>query len=119
NEIKGDLINAAAGSHPRHNKPTPARIVNDIPASVTLPLLGEHQSGRQRAFLKIQDGCNAHCTYCIIPKLRPALWSKPIDDAVTEARRLVDSGHREIVLTGIFLGAYGRPTALRRFQTPQ
>ncbi|HEY0007509.1 MAG TPA: MiaB/RimO family radical SAM methylthiotransferase, partial [Tepidisphaeraceae bacterium] len=70
----------------------------------------------QRAFLKIQDGCDAHCTYCIIPSLRPTLWSKPIDDAVAEAQRLVAAGHREIVLTGIFLGAFGQPTALRRRQ---
>jgi MiaB/RimO family radical SAM methylthiotransferase len=82
----------------------------------SLPILGDHQTGRQRAFLKIQDGCDAHCTYCIIPKLRPVPWSKPVEDAVEEARRLVDAGHLEIVLTGIFLGAYGQPTALRRRQ---
>jgi len=82
----------------------------------TLPLLGEPQARHQRAFLKIQDGCDAHCTYCIIPSLRPSLWSKPLDDAVLEARRLVDAGHVEIVLTGIFMGAYGHATALRRRQ---
>jgi MiaB/RimO family radical SAM methylthiotransferase len=81
-----------------------------------LPLLGEHQSGRQRAVLKVQDGCDAHCTYCIIPALRPVPWSKPVDDVVDEARRLVAAGHVEIILTGIFLGAYGQPTALRRRQ---
>lgn len=77
-------------------------------------------SGRTRAFLKIQDGCDASCTYCIIPKLRTRLRSKPIAEAVAEARALVAGGHREIVLTGIFLGAYGRETAIRkRFtQTP-
>lgn len=79
-----------------------------------LPVLGERQSGRQRAFLKVQDGCDAHCTYCIIPRLRPVLWSKPVDDAVEEARRLVAAGHVEIVLTGVFLSAYGQATALRR-----
>lgn len=83
---------------------------------VRLPMLGERQAAHQRAFLKVQDGCDAHCTYCIIPRLRPGLWSKPVDEAVDEARRLVDAGHREIVLTGIFLGAYGQPTALRRRQ---
>ena len=57
-----------------------------------LPLLGEHQTGRQRAFLKIQDGCDAHCTYCIIPQLRPTLWSKPVADVVDEAKRLIDAG---------------------------
>ena len=59
-----------------------------------LPLLN-HRQPRQRAFLKIQDGCDAHCTYCIIPKLRPVLRSKPIEDLVTEARQLVDAGHVE------------------------
>jgi MiaB/RimO family radical SAM methylthiotransferase len=86
-----------------------------IPAGTArLPLLGERQTGRQRAFLKVQDGCDAHCTYCIIPRLRPTPWSKPVADAVAEARRLVDAGHVEIVLTGVFLSAYGHDTALRR-----
>jgi len=71
-------------------------------------------AGRKRAFLKIQDGCDAFCTYCIIPRLRPTLRSKPIDAAVAEARTLVEHGHKEIILTGIFLGAYGRETALRK-----
>lgn len=73
--------------------------------------------GHQRAFLKIQDGCDAHCTYCIIPRLRPQLRSKPIPIAIQEAQNLVANGHREIILTGVFLGAYGRETALRRRQT--
>jgi threonylcarbamoyladenosine tRNA methylthiotransferase MtaB len=79
-------------------------------------MLDGRHTGHQRGFIKIQDGCDAHCTYCIIPQLRPILWSKPIDDAVEEARRMVEAGHREIVLTGIFLGAYGQPTAIRRRQ---
>ena len=82
--------------------------------ATSLPLLGARQGGNQRAFLKIQDGCDAHCTYCIIPTLRPRLWSKPVDDAVAEASRLVAAGHGELILTGIFLGAYGQATALRR-----
>jgi tRNA A37 methylthiotransferase MiaB len=88
----------------------------DFVGTHSLPLLDQRDSHHQRAFLKIQDGCDAHCSYCIIPQLRPGLWSKPINDVVEEARRLVDAGHVEIVLTGIFLGAYGQPTALRRRQ---
>jgi len=84
--------------------------------TTSLPLLSLKQSAHQRAFLKIQDGCDAHCTYCIIPQLRPKPWSKPVDDAVREAQSLVTAGHKELVLTGIFLGAYGQPTALRRRQ---
>jgi threonylcarbamoyladenosine tRNA methylthiotransferase MtaB len=86
--------------------------------TTSLPQLDRHQDTHQRGFLKIQDGCDAHCTYCIIPSLRPWLWSKPVADAVDEARRLVDAGHSELILTGIFLGAYGQPTALRRRQEP-
>ena len=88
------------------------------PGTTSLPLLDGRQGDRQRAFLKVQDGCDAHCTYCIIPRLRPTLWSKPIGDAVEEARRLVAAGHVEVVLTGIFLSAYQQPTALRRRQSP-
>lgn len=84
--------------------------------TTALPLLHDAQSTHQRAFLKVQDGCDAHCTYCIIPQLRPQLWSKPLDDTIAEARAMVSAGHKEIVLTGIFLGAYGQPTALRRRQ---
>lgn len=81
-----------------------------------LPVLDQRVDGHQRAFVKIQDGCDAHCTYCIIPRLRPGLWSKPVDAVADEVQRLVDAGHREVVLTGIFLGAYGQETALRRRQ---
>lgn len=69
-----------------------------------------------RAELKIQDGCDAHCTFCIIPKIRGTLRSKTIADTVLEATKLVDLGHKEIVLTGIFIGAYGHETALRKKQ---
>lgn len=75
-------------------------------------------SGQTRAFLKIQDGCDAHCTYCIVSRIRTRLWSKPIDSILDEARSLVAAGHPEIVLTGIFLGAWGRDTACRRRWDP-
>jgi threonylcarbamoyladenosine tRNA methylthiotransferase MtaB len=73
----------------------------------------ESFDGHQRAFLKVQDGCDAFCSYCIIPRLRSTLKSKPVEVAVAEAQGLVRSGHKEIILTGIFLGAFGRGTALR------
>jgi len=62
---------------------------------------------RHRAYVKVQDGCRMPCSYCIIPQVRPVLASRPVDDVVDEVRRLVDHGHREIVLTGIHLGHYG------------
>lgn len=101
---------------PKPTRPVNGKLLARPPGTTTLPQLGQSQATRQRAFLKIQDGCDAHCTYCIIPTLRPSLWSKPVDQAVDEARALTAAGHGEIVLTGIFLGAYGQPTALRRRQ---
>ena len=64
--------------------------------------------GHTRAFLKIQDGCDGYCSYCIIPKARPNVHSKSAFLALKEAQKLVKAGHKEIVLTGVFLGAYGQ-----------
>jgi len=79
----------------------------------TLPGLKSFQ-GQTRAFLKVQNGCDGLCTYCIIPKTRPNISNKPPQDVLTEAQHLVNAGHKEIVLTGIFLGAYGQNTVRRR-----
>lgn len=63
---------------------------------------------RTRAFIKIQEGCENFCTYCIIPYTRGPLRSRRLNSIKQEARRLAGEGYREIVLTGIHLGAYGR-----------
>ena len=63
---------------------------------------------RTRAFLKIQEGCNKFCTYCIIPYARGPLRSRPLASVISEAEKLIAAGFKEIVLTGIHLGAYGR-----------
>ena len=63
-------------------------------------------STRTRAFLKIQEGCNYYCSYCIIPFARGKARSRSYDSAIEEAKRLVDEGYREIVLTGINVGTY-------------
>ncbi|HEX4793043.1 MAG TPA: MiaB/RimO family radical SAM methylthiotransferase [Humisphaera sp.] len=112
-------IKTSAALHVNRNFVEIATSCNDLPKSsgtFSLPQLDGRQAHRQRAVLKVQDGCDAHCTYCIIPTLRPNLWSKPTEQVVEEARSLVAAGHHEIVLTGIFLGAYGQTTALRRRQ---
>lgn len=62
---------------------------------------------RHRAWVKVQDGCQSECSYCIIPKVRPALWSRPVPNVLEEIKALRDAGYREIVLTGIHLGHYG------------
>lgn len=71
-----------------------------------LPLLG-NESDKSRAFMKIQEGCNNYCSFCIIPYTRGKLKSRKIDDIVNEAKRLVEHGYHEVVLTGIHLGNYG------------
>ena len=67
---------------------------------------------RTRAFLKIQDGCNRFCSYCIIPKARGRICSKPVDQIKTEVAALVKNGHSEIVLVGIDLSSYGKEFGL-------
>jgi threonylcarbamoyladenosine tRNA methylthiotransferase MtaB len=64
--------------------------------------------GRGRAFLKIQDGCSQHCSYCIVPQARGPSRSLPMNRAVEQAKDLEDQGYAEIVLSGIHLGAYGQ-----------
>jgi threonylcarbamoyladenosine tRNA methylthiotransferase MtaB len=61
-----------------------------------------------RALLKVQDGCSAFCSYCIVPYVRGRMRSRPLPDVVAEARRLADNGFREIVVVGVHLGAYGK-----------
>ena len=61
-----------------------------------------------RAFLKIQDGCNRSCAYCIIPKARGRVRSRSVESIVAQAQKLADLGHREIVLTGVNISCYGQ-----------
>ena len=63
---------------------------------------------RTRAFLKIQDGCNYHCSFCIVPEVRGPNRSQPPEAILGEIRRLQAAGFPEVVLTGIHLGTYGR-----------
>jgi threonylcarbamoyladenosine tRNA methylthiotransferase MtaB len=72
----------------------------------------ESFSDLTRAYVKIQDGCNNYCAYCIIPYVRGNIRSKKFDEAVEEIKTLVSKGHKEIVFTGINTGAYGKETGL-------
>ncbi len=78
--------------------------ITDIPNGIS------YFDGRQRAFVKVQDGCILNCTYCIIPQVRPGLRSRSPQEIEEEIRRLIDNGHNEIVLTGIHVGHYGVET---------
>ena len=63
--------------------------------------------GRARAFVQVQNGCDHRCTFCIIPYGRGNSRSLPMDEVVTQARRLVENGYREVVLTGVDITSYG------------
>ena len=68
----------------------------------------KQNSGKTRAYMKIQDGCNQYCTYCIIPYARGHIRSKSLVDIKNETINLVDAGHKEIVVVGINLCCYGK-----------
>ncbi|MBA2449916.1 MAG: tRNA (N(6)-L-threonylcarbamoyladenosine(37)-C(2))-methylthiotransferase MtaB [Chloroflexi bacterium] len=77
---------------------------SERPDWITLaPALGR----KARAFVKVQDGCNSHCTYCIVPRARGPQRSRSIDAIVNEIGVLYNLGYREAVLTGVQIGAYG------------
>lgn len=84
------------------------RTVSDLPVT--------RFPGQTRAYLKIQDGCNAFCSYCIIPYARGRSRSLPQEDVIRKIQKLTETGYREIILTGIHLGEYGHdlpsPTTL-------
>ena len=68
---------------------------------------------RTRAYIKIQEGCNRFCTYCVIPYARGRVRSRPLGDIVSEAKQLVDAGYKEIVLTGINTALYDMESGTR------
>ncbi len=65
-----------------------------------------HFEAHTRAFVKVQDGCNSYCTYCIIPYVRGRSRSRPINEVVAEVEGLVKNGYQEVVITGINVGDY-------------
>lgn len=72
------------------------------------PLTVSQAEGHTRAVMKIQEGCDRYCAYCIIPYVRGGIRSRPAEDIRREAERLSGAGYLEIVLTGIHLSSYGR-----------
>ncbi len=70
-------------------------------------------SSRTRAFIKIQDGCEHYCSYCIVPYVRGSSRSRHPDEIFTELKRVKEQGYREIVFTGIHIGQYGKGLSTR------
>jgi threonylcarbamoyladenosine tRNA methylthiotransferase MtaB len=90
-----------------HKEQGPLVLVDEVPAQKFAPLLTDQFEHQTRAYLKIQDGCNQFCSYCVIPYARGRERSLDPETACQEAVRL-SAHHREIVLAGIHTGRYGR-----------
>ncbi|HSC74263.1 MAG TPA: MiaB/RimO family radical SAM methylthiotransferase [Gaiellaceae bacterium] len=88
----------------RRSEETPAVVAGDVGALGCVQ--ADARLDRVRAFVKIQDGCSFSCNFCVIPLVRGASRSRSVAAVLAEARRRVEQGHREIVLTGINLGCY-------------
>jgi threonylcarbamoyladenosine tRNA methylthiotransferase MtaB len=91
----------------RGRSPSPVTLVGHGTEGTPLSLRARSSSGRTRANLKVQEGCNRLCSYCIIPKARGRSKSLALDEVEREIDSLVESGYREVILTGIHLGAWG------------
>lgn len=72
-----------------------------------LEIDGLVEGGRTRGTLQIQDGCDEHCTYCIIPQVRGISVSRPVAEILAQARRMVEAGYVELALTGVHTGSFG------------
>jgi threonylcarbamoyladenosine tRNA methylthiotransferase MtaB len=123
-------VDLVVGNRDKHR--LPQQILDGIPDCVSspAPTVGEDIAGvrefdalpaiahgsRTRPFLKIQDGCNAFCTYCIVPHARGRSRSLPLEEVLQQIDRLGRLGYHEVVLTGIHIGCYGQdltpPTGL-------
>lgn len=90
------------------SKPSSASIIHSRTKDIRSFRLSSSSDERTRHFLKVQDGCNYHCTYCTIPKARGRSRSGSVSEIVAEAERIASVGGREIVLTGVNIGDFGR-----------
>ncbi|HHT54012.1 MAG TPA: tRNA (N(6)-L-threonylcarbamoyladenosine(37)-C(2))-methylthiotransferase MtaB [Clostridiales bacterium] len=100
-EVAAELLRASQKNQ------NPEISVSDIKAAGFEPMQIK-SFGRTRAFLKIEDGCESNCAYCIIPAARGKIRSKPLAEVVSEVKTLIGAGCHEVVLTGIETAAYGR-----------
>jgi threonylcarbamoyladenosine tRNA methylthiotransferase MtaB len=106
------LIPVREEPSPYHCAPILTGDVFDLSDVLVAPVLGG-EGNHTRPILKIQDGCNSRCSFCVIPFVRGKSRSLPVATVLGEITRLADSGFREIVLSGINLGTYGRDLSPR------
>ena len=106
NNKKQELIPILESYRTGHQKTTECVDINHSKQNENLEI--DRTEEHTRAYLKVQDGCNQFCTYCIIPYARGRIRSKKTEDVVNEVKRLAASGCQEVVLTGIHLSSYGK-----------
>ena len=111
NSNKLRLVDAALGLIASGTKNGVADIKIDDMKSAPLEPMMIKKSERTRAYVKIEDGCDNRCTYCIVPQARGQVRSKAPADVIDEVRGLVENGYREVVLTGIETASYGKDFA--------
>ncbi len=113
--IKGEMVEEASLIVPNAKKletlqevltqfPHLTRALDTLPRSET----DRPYTRRNRATLKVQDGCNVFCAFCSIPYTRKTMLSRPLDEILEEARLRVRQGYKELVVTGVLVGAYGQ-----------
>lgn len=104
NSKKSDIAGVALRLADDIDVPSPELDINSAPFDTVEMSVPQ----RTRSYIKIEDGCDSHCSYCIIPKARGRVRSKPIESVEREAAALYEAGCREVILTGIETAAYGR-----------
>jgi threonylcarbamoyladenosine tRNA methylthiotransferase MtaB len=117
-----ELLSAPRGFEPLHSGSAVARILHadifvhqEMAASTVLEgVAGGKPHERTRPNLKIQDGCNNRCSFCVIPYVRGRSRSLPFREVITQVRSLSEAGYQEVVLSGINLGRYGRDFGERK-----
>ena len=108
NYLKDQILSVIEAYQSHSEVAQPERPIKE---SKYVPLKVSEFTGRTRGFIKIQDGCNQFCSYCKIPFVRGISRSRPFREIVPEAERLVECGIKEIVVTGICVGLYGKDLA--------
>jgi len=111
NEEKKELLRLLAHTQANDRSETTTLVTDIRAAQYSSPLDLHTFAQRSRAFVQIQNGCDAFCSYCIIPYARGSSRSVPVEQVVAQIKRLETNGYREIVLTGIHIGGYGQDFA--------
>lgn len=114
--VTGSSNRASLLTHVKEALATGSRVIDIAPHTKQEPfekMRAEHHTNKTRAFVKIEDGCDRYCSYCIIPKARGPVRSKPLNELKEELAGLAANGYQEAVLVGINLSSYGRDLGLR------